>query len=166
MIKRGKFYHMENSKKGNTMNGPYHYFFLNDIEVSPMDSFVDNCQNKSRAFAVVSDDVILFFSDYFKWITTIFIVDDKKIIGNGFDLEGWSIIDEMGKFEALNIICAIQGVLKNSPTTFTLTGGYDLNADDYDKIEVSKEHLLNEFDCFIKKISLVNSRYYIMHVGI
>ena len=149
------------------MNGPYHYFFKVESSTSPVDAFVSSCKDKERAFTKLPDDLMRYLDDYFKWLPTEFHSEgNENVVATGFDLEGFSMLTVNGKEKALQIFNSLIALFDCAPNDFELTGFFDLDKQDYDKLAVTRKGILDILVNLRDAVYHMNDSTYILHLGV
>lgn len=118
----------------------------------------------SKEDIVVSDDLILYLWDSFKWIKFKWANGKCK---KGLDYYGYTIMEEE---EIKNLIPIIEKwieLFECAPEKFSLTGLYMCEENKYEKIKMKRKRVLNELCSFVQlcKKALETDKI-IVHYGI
>lgn len=134
----------------------------------------------------INDDLILYYMDYLKWISTY--NPSLKVRHTGLNYCGVTVIDIEGATQAYNLFLSIADILKLSPAILKLEGSYSYQlADDDDplgdsnverivrdslkqeKLIYQRDKIVEQFEklanCF-KKVMDSNGELYVLHMGI
>lgn len=134
----------------------------------------------------INDDLILYYMDYLKWISTY--NPSLKVRHTGLNYYGVTVIDIEGATQAYNLFVSIVDILKLSPAILKLKGNYSYQlADDDDpfgdsnverivrdslkqeKLIYQRDKIVEQFErlvnCF-KRVIDSNGQLYVLHMGV
>lgn len=162
-----------------------HDFVVSNKEIYTYQDYM-NVINKVPYDVSIHDDLILYFYDFLQWIPAY--NPSMEIRHMGLNLYGVTIIDIDRAQQAYDLFVHIVDILKLSPETLKLNGGYSYQlADDEDPFSESKEcrivrnslkqekltyqrdDISDQFkkiaECF-KKVIDSNGQLYVLHFGV
>ncbi|WP_336944027.1 hypothetical protein [Acinetobacter modestus] len=134
----------------------------------------------------IHDDLMMYFSDFLKWIPTY--NPSLKVRHTGLNYYGVTVIDIDGAKQALTLFSSLVNMLNLSPSVLRLTGEYTFvhayddviepNKDvdrilretaGYEKIIMQKSDVIGQFEILaelMQKIIHSNNSLYVLHLGI
>ena len=146
--------------------GPYHRFFVFEDSISFPEAFKQACSRKRDAKVVFPDDWLRYFHDFTMWIPTTFFINKSIINAMGLDYEGWSIIATSGKEQADLVVRALIDLLRCGPPLLVLRGPFNEKEQDYDKLNVKKQILIELLENLHSAILDIENHKFVLHLGI
>jgi hypothetical protein len=112
----------------------------------------------------VSDDLILYLSDFLNWIETEF---PNGKIENGLAYYAYSRISGKNLLKLKGLLENLIALFDLGPTQFTLTGNYICSANRYEKIDFEKEKLIDTLEnlCQLCDVAIKEDKV-LIHEGI
>lgn len=138
--------------------GLYHEFGAVDLGSYNIYDFDDT------DFVKIPDFLVRYMSDSFQWILSSWNGEEMK---KGISYYGFSIVQGAEIVKLRDIIDSWMNLFQNAPSEFYLTGGYLIDAYEYEKILVNKKTILAILNQWKAKCELaIQNKWELLHKGI
>ena len=153
------------------MHGPFHDFLLVNKKQYDYSQYIELINHPSRV--QISDDLIIYMNDSFKWIPTF--NPAKKETHQGLCMYGPTVIKDEGAIIAEKIFNSWISLFAQGPERLTLRGcfswmnGSSPDSGEYETLEFLRDEIIEsllKISEFCRKVKDSKNEFYLLHLGV